>query len=89
MYNHIIIRCVCYAVVARNLAITGTATASSNAQNTKAQWAIDGISYAYLDDHSCSLTDTEDEPFWKVTFNETILVHVVSITPRADCCGKS
>ena len=77
-----------YDVVARNVALTGIATASSSDKNTKPQWAIDGNMANSLSQHSCSLTKIESDPFWKATFKKLFRVYEVVLETSVNCCCK-
>jgi len=76
----------------KNLAPGGTTTQSSTYKDKTvecmAEWAINGNTDDLYDDHTCSHTNEENEPWWKVTFNYDILVREVLIINRGDCCGK-
>jgi len=75
-----------------NLAPGGTATQSSSYRNTTfefmAEWAINGNTDARYDQLSCSHTNEENEPWWKVTFKYDILVNEILLVNRGDSCGK-
>ena len=75
-------------VLASNIGPDGTATQSSTESNGHARYAIDGNVDGDLTHHSCTLTAAGADPWWKVTFKDKVLVFVVIITNRADCCGK-
>ena len=84
--------CVCFKEIGKNLAPGGTATQSSTYRDKKhlcvAELAIDGNTHDRLDKQSCTQTNEETEPWWKVTFKNVILVKEVLIVNRGDCCGK-
>ena len=84
--------CVCFKEIGKNLAPGGTATQSSTFRGKKcvylAEWAIDGNTHDTFDEHSCSHTYEETEPWWKVTFKNVILVKEVLIVNRGDSFGK-
>ena len=71
-----------------NFALKGFATASSSLSRGDPNNAIDGNIAASFSQGSCTLTDEEYEPWWRVYFLKLILAREVVITNRADCCGK-
>jgi len=52
-----------------------------------AEWAINGNTDDQYTKHSCSYTNKENEPWWKVTFKYDILVSEVLIVNRDDNHG--
>ena len=72
----------------KNLAAKGTATQSSTKGHNIAVRAIDGNGDGNFAHGSCTETIRQNNPWWKVTFNYDILVKIVTIENRADCCGK-
>ena len=71
-----------------NFALKGFATASSSLPRGDPNNAIDGSLAASFSQGSCTLTDKEYEPWWRVYFQKKILASEIVITNRADCCGK-
>ena len=83
--------CVCFTDVGKNLAPGGTATQSSEINNavyaSTAELAIQGNADDHFERNSCSHTDKQYEPWWKVTFKYDIIVSEVLIVNR-DTSGK-
>ena len=75
-------------VLASNIGPEGTATQSSTDSNGHATYAIDRNVDGHFSHRSCTLTAAGADPWWKVTFKDKVLVFLVIITNRADCCGK-
>ena len=71
-----------------NYARHGIAMASSVMPKGDPKNAIDGKPDGIFWHGSCTHTAKEYEPSWKVYFPKVLLVRVVVITNRADCCGK-
>ena len=71
-----------------NIASQGTATQSTTKSNYSARYAIDGKADGDFNHNSCTKTHLSIEPWWKVTFEDYVLVEEVVVTNRADCCGK-
>uniref|UniRef100_A0A8C9VFZ0 Fucolectin tachylectin-4 pentraxin-1 domain-containing protein n=1 Tax=Scleropages formosus TaxID=113540 RepID=A0A8C9VFZ0_SCLFO len=72
-----------------NLALKGTATQSSqyNAAGAAGK-AIDGKRNAKFSDHSCTHTERDSKPWWKVDLHNVYTVTSVTITNRGDCCAQ-
>ena len=66
----------------------GFATASSSLPRGDPNNAVDGNLAADFSQGSCTVTEREYEPWWKVYFGQVISGREVVITNRADCCGK-
>ena len=76
-----------------DLALHKIATQSSDyiAQGTAftANKAVDGnIAADLFKDRTCSHTEEEDNPWWKVDFGKMYSIAGVEITNRGDCCGE-
>ncbi|XP_043972212.1 fucolectin-1-like [Gambusia affinis] len=77
----------------RNVALRGKATESSH---YKGEWdgfvdafkAIDGNRNWNLKKGSCSHTDTESNPWWRVDLLDSYVVTQVIVTNRGDCCEE-
>ncbi|XP_032413484.1 fucolectin-3-like [Xiphophorus hellerii] len=77
----------------RNVALRGKATESSH---YKGEWdelvdaykAIDGNRNANLEKGSCTHTDTESNPWWRVDLLDSYVVTKVIVTNRGDCCEE-
>jgi len=67
-----------------NHASVGVATQSSTYENNTAELAIDGNINNDLSKHSCTHTNDDYEPWWKVTFKYEIRVSEVIIVNRLD-----
>uniref|UniRef100_A0A673K8R5 Fucolectin-6-like n=1 Tax=Sinocyclocheilus rhinocerous TaxID=307959 RepID=A0A673K8R5_9TELE len=80
-------------VYAINVAPNGRATQSSvNRGSTAclslAQNAIDGNRQYDLLKGSCTQTDTESNPWWRVDLMKTYTIASVALTNRGDCCSE-
>ncbi|XP_070534543.1 uncharacterized protein [Ptychodera flava] len=50
--------------------------------------AVDGFTSPFWGDESCSHTNIEQDPWWKVDLEYTYFVKEVVITNRRDCCSE-
>ncbi|XP_006004939.1 uncharacterized protein LOC102347739 [Latimeria chalumnae] len=74
---------------APNIALKGIATQSSLYDYRGApEHAIDGNVDANYYGLSCSHTQLEFSPFWRVDLLQTYAIYIVVITNRADCCSE-
>ncbi|KTF74935.1 hypothetical protein cypCar_00045879 [Cyprinus carpio] len=64
-----------------NVAAWGTAVQSTLANDWYPQNALDGKSY------TCTHTDLESNPWWKLDLMNMYSVNRVAITNRGDCCN--
>ncbi|KAI2652933.1 Fucolectin [Labeo rohita] len=76
-----------------NVAPNGRATQSSVNQGSTmclslAQNAIDGNRQYDLFKGSCTQTDTESNPWWRVDLIKTYTIASVALTNRGDCCSE-
>uniref|UniRef100_A0A8C1G0L1 Fucolectin tachylectin-4 pentraxin-1 domain-containing protein n=1 Tax=Cyprinus carpio carpio TaxID=630221 RepID=A0A8C1G0L1_CYPCA len=62
-------------------AIRGTANQSTTGHNWYATNALDGKNY------TCTHTEFQSEPWWKLDLMTTYSVNRVNITNRHDCCS--
>ncbi|XP_051947955.1 uncharacterized protein LOC127619190 [Xyrauchen texanus] len=69
-----------------NLALRGHATQSSLYYHRPAEKAIDGVRKAPGSATSCSMTENDISPWWRLDLLDNYLVSTVVITNRADCC---
>uniref|UniRef100_A0A4W5QPW4 Si:ch73-359m17.2 n=1 Tax=Hucho hucho TaxID=62062 RepID=A0A4W5QPW4_9TELE len=74
--------CICNAPWHMNVALKGKASQSSTFYGGTAKRAIDGIWNQTYEDHSCSHTLGETNPWWRVDLLETYQVTSVTITNR-------
>ncbi|XP_048059454.1 uncharacterized protein LOC125276079, partial [Megalobrama amblycephala] len=72
----------CVAVSRGNLALNAKAVQSSTCQQGDAERAVDG------NRGSCSHTNSEFNPWWRIDLGNVYSVHKVTITNRGDCCKK-
>ena len=79
--------CFCYEVLARNWAWKGIATQSSTRDHNDPQRAIDENEDDNMKRHSCSLTNRQNKPWWRVSFVDIIDVYEVGIQTSGN--GKS
>ncbi|XP_077096490.1 uncharacterized protein LOC143747552 [Siphateles boraxobius] len=76
-----------YTCVPRNLALGATAVQSSIFNQGGAQKAVDGNRNPLFSQGSCSHTNADRDPWWRVDLGEVYEVTRVSITNIADCCA--
>merc|ERR1712076_162737 len=72
--------------VMKNVAMDGTATASSNAYGGIASRAVDGSTNGHWGGASVTHTHYESNPWWKVSMPSAYNVQTVMIWNRVDCC---
>ncbi|XP_063049250.1 uncharacterized protein LOC134443334, partial [Engraulis encrasicolus] len=77
----------------RNLALTGRATQSDLVKSPYAgegiaQNAIDGNRDSHFHHGSCTLTDEDTNPWWRVDLLKEYIITSVVITNRGDCCPE-
>ena len=70
-----------------NLALGATAVQSSRYDQEEAQHAVDGNRNSILSGGSCTHTNADWNPWWRVDLGEEYEVTRVSITNRGDCCA--
>uniref|UniRef100_A0A671TF21 Fucolectin tachylectin-4 pentraxin-1 domain-containing protein n=1 Tax=Sinocyclocheilus anshuiensis TaxID=1608454 RepID=A0A671TF21_9TELE len=70
-----------------NIATWGTPVQSTLAYNWYAQNALDGLSFK-KPSSSCSSTDNQTNPWWRVDLSSVYRVSRVVITNRLDCCPE-
>ncbi|XP_051947966.1 fucolectin-1-like [Xyrauchen texanus] len=78
----------CTECLEENLALRGHATQSSIYYHRPAEKAIDGVRKAPGSATSCSMTEDEISPWWRLDLLDIYLVRTVVITNRADCCPE-
>ncbi|KAL0961811.1 hypothetical protein UPYG_G00332000 [Umbra pygmaea] len=71
-----------------NLQLNGVAVQSSRFGNSKASDAIDGDKGSHDHSGSCTHTEKENNPWWRVNLKTLYTVRAVSITNRRDCCPE-
>lgn len=76
-----------------NVAPNGRATQSSVNQGSTAclslaQNAIDGNRQYDLFKGSCTQTNTESDPWWRLDLIKTYTIASVALTNRGDCCAE-
>ncbi|KAL6118387.1 uncharacterized protein ACO6RY_03196 [Pungitius sinensis] len=71
-----------------NLALKGDATQSSTSSVFVAAKAIDGNRNSYLPKGSCTHTESETDPWWRVDLGQEYDITSVKVTNRGDCCGE-
>ncbi|XP_028969767.1 uncharacterized protein LOC105006817 isoform X4 [Esox lucius] len=77
-----------YGLPTVNLALNGVAAQSSLYFNTKASDAIDGDTTSNYHSGSCTHTQKDNKPWWRVDLRETYRIRSVSLTNRGDCCEE-
>ncbi|KAJ7999309.1 hypothetical protein DPEC_G00193050 [Dallia pectoralis] len=77
-----------YGSPAENLALNGVAAQSSLYGNRKASDAIDGDRTSHYHSGSCTHTEKDTNPWWRVDLKEVYKVSTVSLTNRKDCCPE-
>ncbi|KAF3839211.1 hypothetical protein F7725_017928 [Dissostichus mawsoni] len=80
----------CSASTYQNVALRGKATQSNRLEHAfgSASSAIDGNRENKFHSGSCSHTDAESNPWWRVDLLEPYIVTSVIISNRADCCSE-
>ncbi|XP_066532379.1 fucolectin-4-like [Hoplias malabaricus] len=78
---------------AKNLALYGKATQSDLIENPWAQYghaynAIDGNTDSHYHHGSCTATDQQHHPWWRVDLLNEFTITSITITNRADCCPE-
>ncbi|XP_062395740.1 fucolectin-6-like [Sardina pilchardus] len=78
---------------AKNLALYGKATQSDLIENpwgqySDAQNAIDGNRDPHFHHGSCTLTDQQTNPWWRVDLLNPYVITSVIVTNRGDCCSE-
>ncbi|KAI4889442.1 hypothetical protein NFI96_021255, partial [Prochilodus magdalenae] len=81
------------SIPAKNLALYGKATQSSLVSNPYAPYghaynAIDGNTDPDFFHASCTHTDLQQNPWWRVDLLDEYTVTSITITNRADCCPE-
>ena len=73
-----------------NVALRGKATQSDRAKDIfgSAYNAIDGNLDSHLAAGSCSHSDSQTNPWWRVDLLDTYVVTSIIITNRGDCCAE-
>ncbi|XP_060744449.1 uncharacterized protein LOC132858221 [Tachysurus vachellii] len=69
-----------------NVALGGIATQSSTYLQRYASFAIDGNRATNVNSHSCTTTNAEYNPWWRVDLLAVYDISNVIITNRGDCC---
>ncbi|XP_050970356.1 uncharacterized protein LOC127167962 [Labeo rohita] len=77
-----------YTCGPRNIAFGGKAAQSTTYPEGAAQNAIDGKRQSILARRSCSVTNGDKDPWWRVDLLDVYRVTRVIITNRGDCCEK-
>uniref|UniRef100_A0A8C6TPJ0 Si:ch211-215k15.4 n=1 Tax=Neogobius melanostomus TaxID=47308 RepID=A0A8C6TPJ0_9GOBI len=73
----------------QNVALRGKATQSDRADNYGAAYnAIDGNRKSNYYAGSCTHTERQTDPWWKVDLLENYIVTSITITNRGDCCPE-
>ncbi|ROL51274.1 Fucolectin-1 [Anabarilius grahami] len=75
-------------VFAGNLALGATAVQSTTYPQSGAQNAVDGNRNPIFSRQSCSATNADRNPWWRVDLLEVYKITRVSITNRGDCCAE-
>ncbi|KAI9515357.1 hypothetical protein NQZ68_026090 [Dissostichus eleginoides] len=80
----------CSASTYRNVALRGKATQSNRYEHAfgSASNAIDGNRDNNFHSGSCTHTDAESNPWWRVDLLEPYIVTSVIISNRGDCCSE-
>ncbi|XP_048057779.1 fucolectin-5-like isoform X2 [Megalobrama amblycephala] len=77
-----------YICVPRNLALGATAVQSTTYPQSGPQNAVDGNRNSIFSRLSCSATNADRDPWWRVDLLEVYRITRVSITNRGDCCPE-
>ena len=78
--------CLRASLALANVALRGRAAQSSD--HAPASRAIDGNRDSHYESGSCTHTNTENNPWWRVDLLESYVVTSVIITNRKDCCAE-
>ncbi|KAL6462424.1 hypothetical protein MHYP_G00288460 [Metynnis hypsauchen] len=83
----------CFGHSAKNLALYGKATQSSLIGNPwgalgHAYNAIDGNTDSNYNHVSCTATETQENPWWRLDLLDEYTVSSITITNRGDCCSE-
>ncbi|XP_051720715.1 uncharacterized protein LOC127496864 isoform X9 [Ctenopharyngodon idella] len=78
---------------AKNLALYGKATQSDLVGNRWAPFghasnAIDGNRDSHYEHGSCTATEVQDDPWWRLDLLDQYVVTSITITNRKDCCPE-
>ncbi|XP_051720706.1 uncharacterized protein LOC127496864 isoform X6 [Ctenopharyngodon idella] len=78
---------------AKNLALYGKATQSDLVENPwsangHASNAIDGNRDSHYEHGSCTATEVQDDPWWRLDLLDQYVVTSITITNRKDCCPE-
>ena len=74
-------------LLSTNVALTGTATQSSDySETTTATLAIDGDINGVFDEGSVTLTQTESNPWWKVVLDDVYTIQNIFVYNQDDPC---
>ncbi|XP_034722177.1 uncharacterized protein LOC117941196 isoform X2 [Etheostoma cragini] len=71
-----------------NIARGGKVTQSSLYENEVPERAIDGSRASNLGQGSCSVTNPDLKPWWRLDLLKTHQINTVTITNRGDCCHE-
>uniref|UniRef100_A0A3B3ZRQ7 Fucolectin tachylectin-4 pentraxin-1 domain-containing protein n=1 Tax=Periophthalmus magnuspinnatus TaxID=409849 RepID=A0A3B3ZRQ7_9GOBI len=71
-----------------NVAVKGQAVQSSTLYPAAANRAIDGRRDTYYTESSCSHTQEETAPWWRVDLGQIFVVSTIKVTNRGDCCPE-
>ncbi|XP_032364803.1 uncharacterized protein LOC116679225 isoform X2 [Etheostoma spectabile] len=71
-----------------NIARGGIAAQSSLYENEVPERAIDGSRASHLQQGSCSATNNNLKPWWRLDLLKTHQINTVTITNRGDCCHE-
>ncbi|XP_077990552.1 uncharacterized protein LOC144444875 [Glandiceps talaboti] len=69
-----------------NVALGKSASQSSNWQGSYPYRVIDGNTNGNWSENSCTQTNNDTDPWWKVDLGQTFPVYQVIVTNRHDCC---
>ncbi|XP_065256257.1 uncharacterized protein LOC135875191 [Emys orbicularis] len=72
----------------QNLALGRLAIQSSTNDQYEPGKAVDGKHSGILNDHSCTHTQCDHEPWWRVDLGSRQSVSTVIVKNREDCCGQ-
>uniref|UniRef100_A0A3B3ZS23 Fucolectin tachylectin-4 pentraxin-1 domain-containing protein n=1 Tax=Periophthalmus magnuspinnatus TaxID=409849 RepID=A0A3B3ZS23_9GOBI len=79
---------VCLNYPQPNVAVKGQAVQSSTLYPAAANRAIDGRRDTYYTESSCSHTQEETAPWWRVDLGQIFVVSTIKVTNRGDCCPE-
>uniref|UniRef100_A0A7N6A312 F5/8 type C domain-containing protein n=1 Tax=Anabas testudineus TaxID=64144 RepID=A0A7N6A312_ANATE len=86
--KHLMLGCVSNFTIKANIARGGKVTQSSLYGDAIPERAIDGNRASNWAENSCTHTQNDMSPWWRVDLLKTYSINTVTITNRKDCCPE-